>query len=144
MSVNKWIGIGNLTRDPELKYTPAGVAVCNFAIACNEKYKDREGTQQEKVEFINIVVWRGLAEVCGKYLVKGQQVYIMGKIQIRSYDDRDGNKKYITEIVADDMQMLSRGGTQNETEQQQQAQNVAQQAQSILGQQQQTNDDIPF
>lgn len=114
MSVNKWIGIGNLTAAPELRFTQSGVSVCNFSIACNERYKDREGNQQEKVEFVNIVVWRGLADVCGKYLVKGQMVYIEGKIQTSSYDDRDGNKKYKTEIVANEMQMLSRGGEQRQ------------------------------
>ena len=110
MSVNKWIGIGNLTRDPELKYTNQGTPVCTFSVACNERYKDKQGNQQEKVEFINIVVWLQLAEICGKYLHKGKQVYIEGRIQTRSHDDRDGNKKYITEIVADQMRMLGRAG----------------------------------
>ena len=110
MSVNKWIGVGNLTRDPELRYSAAGTAVCNFSVACNESYKDRDGNRQEKVEYINIVAWRQLAEICGKYLTKGKQVYLEGKIQTRSYDDRDGNKRYITEIVVDEMQMLGRVG----------------------------------
>ena len=113
MSVNKVILVGNLGKDPELRYTPAGVAVCTFSMATTERYKDKEGTQQEKTEWHNIVVWRGLAEVCGKWLTKGQMVYIEGKIQTRSYDDRDGNKKYMTEIVAENMQMLSRGGGEN-------------------------------
>ncbi len=116
MSVNKWIGIGNLTRDPEIKYTSNGTAVCNFTIACNERYKDRDGKQQEKTEFINIVAWKQLAEICGKYLHKGKQVYIEGRIQTRSYDDKDGNKRYVTEIVSDKMQMLG-GGEGNRQEQ---------------------------
>lgn len=116
MSVNKWIGIGNLTRDPEIKYTPSGTAVCNFTIACNERYKDRDGKQQEKAEFINIVAWKQLAEICGKYLHKGKQVYIEGRIQTRSYEDKDGNKRYVTEIVADKMQILG-GGEGNRPEQ---------------------------
>ncbi len=111
MSVNKVILVGNLGKDPELRYTPSGAAVATFSIATSERYKDRDGQQQEKTEWHNIVVWRNLAEICGKYLHKGKQVYIEGKIQTRSYDDRDGNKRYITEIVADQMQMLGgRGG----------------------------------
>ena len=110
MGVNKWIGVGNLTRDVELKYTPSGTAVCSFSIACNESCKDKDGVRQEKVEYVNIVVWRQLAEICGKYLHKGKQVYIDGKLQTRKYQDRDGNDKYITEIVADQMQMLGRAG----------------------------------
>lgn len=106
MSVNKVILVGNLGKDPELRYTPSGAAVVTFSIATSERYKDREGNKQEKTEWHNIVAWRQLAEICGKYLHKGKQVFIEGKIQTRSYDDRDGNKKYITEIVADQMQML--------------------------------------
>ena len=111
MSVNKVILVGNLGKDPELKYTPSGAAVVTFSIATSERYKDRSGEQQEKTEWHNIVAWRQLAEICGKYLHKGKQVYIEGRLQHRSYDDRDGNKRYITEIVADQMQMLGgRGG----------------------------------
>ena len=106
MSVNKVILVGNLGKDPELRYTPSGAAVVTFSIATTERYKDREGNRQEKTEWHNIVAWRQLAEICGKFLHKGKQVYIEGKIQTRNYDDRDGNKKYITEIVADQMQML--------------------------------------
>ncbi|PLX81190.1 MAG: single-stranded DNA-binding protein [Desulfuromonas sp.] len=110
MSVNKVILVGNLGKDPELRYTASGTAVATFSIATSERYKDRDGNQQEKTEWHNIVAWRQLAEICGKYLVKGKQVYIEGKIQTRSYDDRDGNKRYITEIVADQMQMLGSRG----------------------------------
>lgn len=106
MSVNKVILVGNLGKDPELRYTPSGVAVVTFSLATSERYKDREGNRQEKTEWHNIVAWRQLAEICGKFLHKGKQVYIEGKIQTRSYDDRDGNKRYTTEIVADQMQML--------------------------------------
>ncbi len=108
MSVNKVILVGNLGKDPELRYTPSGAAVANFTIATTERFRDRDGQTQEKTEWHNIVAWRQLAEICGKYLHKGKQVYIEGKIQTRSYDDRDGNKRYITEIVADQMQMLGR------------------------------------
>jgi single-strand DNA-binding protein len=106
MSVNKVILVGRLGKDPELKYTPSGTAVVGFTLATDERYKDKEGNPQTKTEWHNIVAWRQLAEICGKFLHKGKQVYIEGKIQTRSYDDRDGNKKYITEIVADQMQML--------------------------------------
>jgi single-strand DNA-binding protein len=112
MSVNKAILVGNLGKDPELRYTPSGTAVCTFSIATTDRFKNKQGEQQERTEWHNIVVWAGLAEICGKYLTKGKQVYIEGRIQNRSYDDRDGNKRYITEIVANEMQMLSRAGEQ--------------------------------
>ncbi len=118
MSVNKVILVGNVGKDPELRYTPAGVAVATFSLATSERYKDKHGDVQEKTEWHNVVAWRQLAEICGKFLHKGKQVYIEGKIQTRSYEDRDGNKRYITEIVADQMQMLGgreSGGERNET-----------------------------
>lgn len=92
MSVNKIILVGNLGKDPELKYTPSGAAVATFSMATSERFKDRSGEQQEKTEWHNIIAWRQLAEICGKYLHKGKQVYIEGRIQYRTYDDRDGNK----------------------------------------------------
>ncbi len=106
MSVNKVILVGRLGKDPELRYTPQGTAVATFSLATDERYKDRDGNPQQKTEWHNIVAWRQLAEICGKFLHKGKQIYIEGKIQTRSYDDRDGNKRYMTEIVADQMQML--------------------------------------
>jgi len=112
MSVNKAILVGNLGKDPELRYTPAGTAVCTFSLATTDRFKNKQGEQQDRTEWHNIVAWAGLAEICGKYLNKGKQVYIEGRIQSRSYDDRDGNKRYITEIVASEMQMLSRAGEQ--------------------------------
>ncbi|MEJ2200505.1 MAG: single-stranded DNA-binding protein [Desulfuromonadaceae bacterium] len=110
MSVNKVILVGNLGKDPELRYTPSGAAVATFSLATSERFKDRNGDMQEKTEWHNVVAWRQLAEICGKFLHKGKQVYIEGKIQTRSYDDRDGNRRYITEIVADQMQMLGSRG----------------------------------
>jgi len=112
MSVNKAILVGNLGKDPELRYTPSGTAVCTFSLATTDRFKNKQGEQQDRTEWHNIVVWAGLAEICGKYLTKGKQVYIEGRIQNRSYDDRDGNKRYISEIVANEMQMLSRSGDQ--------------------------------
>ena len=106
MSVNKVILVGNLGKDPELRYTPSGTAVVTFSLATTERYKDRDGNKQTKTEWHNIVAWRQLAEICGKYLHKGKQIYIEGKIQNRSYDDRDGNKRYISEVVMNEMQML--------------------------------------
>lgn len=106
MSVNKVILVGNLGKDPELRYTPSGTAVVTFSLATTERYKDRDGNKQTKTEWHNIVAWRQLAEICGKYLHKGKQIYIEGKIQNRSYDDRDGNKRYISEVVVNEMQML--------------------------------------
>ena len=116
MSVNKVILVGNLGKDVELKYTPSGVAVANFSLATQNTFKNKDGDKE--TEWHNIVVWKQLAEICGKYLHKGKQVYIEGRIQTRSYDDRDGNKKYITEIVADQMQML---GSKGEPQQQDKA-----------------------
>jgi single-strand DNA-binding protein len=113
MSVNKVILVGNLGKDPEVRYTASGTAVANFTLATSERFKDRDGNPQERTEWHNIVAWRQLAEICGKYLVKGKQVYIEGKIQTRAWEDRDGNKRYTTEIVADQMQMLGRAGDEN-------------------------------
>ena len=104
MAVNKVILVGNLGKDPEIKYTPAGVAVATFSLATTDPFKDKDGNKA--TQWHNVIAWRQLAEICGNYLHKGKQVYIEGRIQYRSYNDRDGNKKYITEIVADQMQML--------------------------------------
>ena len=106
MSVNKVILVGNLGKDPELRYTASGTAVATFSMATTERYKDRDGNKQTKTEWHNIVAWRQLAEICGKFLHKGKQIYVEGKIQNRSYDDRDGNKRYISEVVINEMQML--------------------------------------
>jgi single-strand DNA-binding protein len=108
-SLNKVQLIGHLGKDPELRYTASGIAVATFSMATSESWKDQEGNQQERTEWHNIVAWRKLAEICGEYLKKGKRVYIEGKIQTRSYE-KDGVKKYITEIVADDLIMLDGGG----------------------------------
>jgi len=108
-SLNKVMLIGNLGKDPELKYTPSGVAVATFSIATSEQWKDQEGNAQEKTEWHNIVAWRKLAEIVGEYLKKGKKVYIEGKLQTRNYE-KDGVKRYITEIVADQLIMLDSGG----------------------------------
>ena len=106
-SLNKVMLIGNLGKDPELRYTTSGVAVATFSLATNESWKDQDGNVQERTEWHNIVAWRKLAEICGEWLKKGKKVYIEGRIQTRTYDDKNtGAKKYITEIVADSMIML--------------------------------------
>lgn len=104
--VNKVILIGNLGADPELRYTGSGTAVCNFRLATNESYKDNNGEWVEKTEWHNVVAWSRLAEICGEYLKKGRTVYIEGSLQTRSWEDRDGNTRYTTEVKARDMQML--------------------------------------
>ena len=110
MSVNKAILIGNLGRDPEVRFTGSGKAVANFSIATSEVFSDAQGQRQERTEWHNIVVWGKQAETCGQYLQKGRQVYIEGSIRSRQYDDKDGNKRYITEIVAQRVQFLGGGG----------------------------------
>ena len=112
-SINKVILIGNLGKDPELKYTPSGQAVANFSLATNEKWKDKDGNMQERTEWHNIVIWARMAENAKEYLSKGSPVYIEGRIQTRSWDDKDGNKKYMTEIVAQTMQFLGSRGDRN-------------------------------
>lgn len=98
--------VGNLTRDPEVRFTDNGNAVCKFGVATNERWTDKNGEKQEKATFHNIVVWGKQAEHCGQYLNKGRQVLIVGKIDNRSYDADDGTKKYISEIVAQRVQFL--------------------------------------
>ncbi|MCP4569595.1 MAG: single-stranded DNA-binding protein [FCB group bacterium] len=110
-SVNKAILIGNLGADPELRYTPAGAAVASFNIATTEKWKNKEGQPQEKTEWHRIVLWSRSAEIAKEYLRKGSPVYIEGRIQNRSYEDKDGIKRYVTEIIGQRMQLLGgRGG----------------------------------
>jgi single-strand DNA-binding protein len=108
--VNKVIIVGNLGKDPEVRFTPNGQAVAKFPVATTEKWTDQQGQRQERTEWHNIVVWGKQAENCGQYLSKGRQVYVEGRIQTRNYDDKDGNKRYITEIVARDVRFLGGGG----------------------------------
>lgn len=106
MSVNKVILVGNVGRDPEIRHLDTGVAVANFPLATSETYTAKNGERVTTTEWHNIVLWRGLAEVAEKYVTKGRQLYIEGRIRTRSYDDKDGIKKYMTEIYGDVMQML--------------------------------------
>lgn len=109
-SVNKVILIGNLGRDPEIRKTQSGDSVATFTLATNESWLNRDGQREERTEWHRVVVFRKLADICGQYLQKGKQVYIEGKLQTRSWEDRDGNKRYTTEVVASNMVMLSRSG----------------------------------
>ncbi len=108
--VNKVILIGRLGADPEVRYTQDGTMVTNFRLATDEQWKDKSGEKVQKTEWHRIVTFRKLAEICGNYLAKGRLVYIEGRLQTRAWDDRDGNKKYTTEIIASNMQMLERKG----------------------------------
>jgi len=106
--VNKVILVGNLGKDPEIRHLESGRAVANFSLATSETYKNREGDKVTHTEWHNIVMWGGLAEIAERFLKKGFQVYIEGKITTRSYDDKDGVKKYITEVVGREMTLLGR------------------------------------
>jgi single-strand DNA-binding protein len=111
MDLNKAMIIGNITRDPETRSTANGQPVTSFSIATNLTWIDQSGQKQQKAEFHNIVAWRKLAEICGQYLKKGSKVYIEGRLQTSSWTGQDGNKRYKTEIVADNMIMLDSKGT---------------------------------
>ncbi|MFH0755670.1 MAG: single-stranded DNA-binding protein [Bacteroidota bacterium] len=108
MSVNKVILVGNVGKDPETRYLDESTAFTKFPLATSETYKNKSGERVSNTEWHNVVLWRGLAQVAEKYVKKGTQVYIEGRIKTRSYDDADGNKKYITEIVGDQMQLLGK------------------------------------
>jgi len=137
--VNKVILIGNLGKDPEIRQLETGVKVASFSMATTESYKGKDGNRVDQTEWHNIVLWRGLAEVAEKYLKKGNTVYIEGKIRTRSWEDKEGNKRYTTEIIGDNMTMI--GGrkendsthTTNTTASEQPEINPAQEA-----------DDLPF
>jgi single-strand DNA-binding protein len=105
--INKVIIVGNLGKDPEVSYVPSGAAVAKFSVATSETWKDKNtGEKKERTEWHRIVAWDKLGEICGKYLSKGRQVYVEGKLQSRSYDDKEGVKRYVTEIIAQDVQFL--------------------------------------
>jgi single-strand DNA-binding protein len=106
--LNKVILVGNLGKDPEVRHLEGGVAVASFSLATSESYKDKTGQRIEQTEWHNIVVWRGLAEVAEKYLKKGTTIYVEGKLRTRSWDDKEGHKRYITEIVGDTFTILSK------------------------------------
>jgi single-strand DNA-binding protein len=110
-SVNKVILIGNLGKDPEVKYTPQGTPVAKLTLATNERYKDKDGQWQDRTEWHNVVLWQRLAEIAGEYLKKGGKVYIEGRLQTRSWEDKQTNqKRYMTEVVASDLVLLGGRG----------------------------------
>ena len=109
-SVNKVILVGNLGADPELKYTPSNRPVCHLSVATNEVWKDKQGQKQERVEWHRVNVWGDQAEHCSKYLTKGRMVYVEGRIQTRSWDDKEGKKRYSTGVVADRVVFLGGQG----------------------------------
>lgn len=109
--LNKVMLIGNLGADPEMRFTASGTAVANFRIACSRTFTNRDGERQEVTEWVSIVAWQRLAELVGQYLSKGRQVYVEGRLQTRQWEDREGNTRYTTEVVANDVQFLgSRSG----------------------------------
>jgi single-strand DNA-binding protein len=130
--VNKVILIGNLGRDPELRYLPSGQAVAKFTLATGMKWKDKDGQLQERTDWHNIVAFGRQGEVCNEYLKKGSPVYVEGRIQTRSWEDKDGNKKYMTEIVAQVVNMLGRKGEPEE------------QVPEPVGDTQTEDEDLPF
>ena len=109
-SLNKALLIGNLTRDPELRYVPSGSAVASFTIAMNRVYKLQTGEKKEEVSFVRVVVWGRLAEVCNDYLKKGRPVFVEGRLQSRSWEGTDGQKKSTLEVIATNIQFLGSGG----------------------------------
>jgi single-strand DNA-binding protein len=111
MSLNKVLLIGNHGKDPEVRFTPGGRAVARFPVATSEVWNDQEGQRQERTEWHNVVVWGKQAETCGQYLAKGRQVFLEGSVRSRQYDDKEGNRRYITEVIAQRVQFLGgRGG----------------------------------
>ena len=105
-TVNKVILVGNLGDDPEVKTTPSGVQVANFSLATTESWTDKAGERQERAEWHRLVLWRKLAEIAGQYLNKGNKIYIEGKLQTRSWEDNNGQKRYMTEVIVDNLEML--------------------------------------
>lgn len=109
MSFNKIIIVGNLGRDPELRYTPQGTAVCNFSVATNEKKRDKGGDLQDVTTWFRVTLWNKQAETASKYLTKGSPIYVEGRLRIEEWQDRDGNNRYTLEVHATDMQFINAG-----------------------------------
>lgn len=130
--------VGNLGKDPEVRHLDGGATVCNFPLATTETYKDKQGNRQEQTEWHNIVLWRGLAEVAEKYLKKGMSIYVEGKLRTRSWEDKEGHKRYTTEVIGDTFTMLGKksdnasGGNH--------AEGAVTDASTVQG----TADDLPF
>ncbi len=142
-SVNKVILIGNLGKDPEVRHLEGGVTKVSFPLATSESYKDKSGNKIEHTEWHNIILWRGLAEVAEKYLKKGNSVFIEGKIKTRTWEDKDGNKRYSTEIIADNMTLLG-GKESGEGQPQNTSVNSAPEPAPNPTSSGNTTDDLPF
>ena len=143
--INKVILVGNLGNDPEIRYMPNGDAVCNLSIATSESWKDKQGQQQERTEWHRLTMYRKLGEIAAEYLKKGSQIYVEGKLQTRKWQDQQGNDKYTTEVICDQMQML--GGRDNNQQAQPAKQPVPQQQkapQNNSASSAEYDDDIPF
>ena len=135
--VNKVILIGNLGKDPEVRYSQAGAAIASFNVATTETWKKQDGSKEELTEWHRIVAFGRLGEICGEYLSKGSKVFIEGRLQTRKWDDKDGNTRYTTEIVAREMKMLSPRGSSGNSSQSQQC-NDQPFPEPVMG------DDVPF
>jgi single-strand DNA-binding protein len=147
-SVNKVILVGNLGKDPEVRHLENGAAVANFSIATSETYKDRKtGEKVSQTEWHNIVAWRGLAEIAERYLKKGHKVYIEGKLKTRSWQDQDGNNRYSTEIITDNLTMLGNSNSndlKSNFEEQQSAKNDSKKSPEKEFSEPGEDDDLPF
>ena len=142
--VNKVILIGNLGADPEIRYTQTGTPVANFRIATTEVWKKQDGSKEEQTEWHRIVAFKRLAEVCGEYLQKGSKVYIEGKLQTRKWEDRDGNTRYTTEIVAREMKMLTPRGDQGQGGGKQYGDDEPPMSEPPAGPESSMGEDVPF
>lgn len=139
--INKAIIIGNLGKDPDVRYLENGTAVANFSVATSETYKDKNGEKVTNTEWHRVTLWRGLAEVAEKYLKKGSQVYICGKLKTRSWEDKNGETRYTTEIIGDELTML---GGRDDNQQRAEPQQAAPQRQKPNPQNETEEDDLPF
>lgn len=152
MSVNKVLLIGRLGADPEIRYTPSGAAVANFNLATNEFWNDKSGQKQERTEWHRVVVWGKQAQLCGEYLSKGRQCYIEGRLQTRQWQDKEGQNRYTTEVVANTVQFLGTGTTAGASGRKQTSGNAGASAQGASNEFSQvrmeepsfTEEDIPF
>ena len=138
MSFNKVLLIGNVGREPEVRHLESGVAVASFTLATTERYKDRNGVMQDQTEWHNIVCWRNLAELSEKYINKGSQIFVEGKLRSRSWTDQTGQKRYTTEILADNIRLLDKKGSQTV------AAPVESQSAGFALESEPTDNDLPF
>ena len=136
--INRVTLVGRLGRDPEMRQTGTGNPVVNFSVATNESWKDKNGEQQERTEWHKVIAWGRLAEICNEYLTKGKQVYIEGRLQTNEWEDKDGNKRYTTEVVANEMKMLGTRSEEGYTSPSEQASKGGEMDSGL------TEDDIPF